>query len=81
MANWAGLDPDMTIDEIMRRWPRTITVVLDHDLLCVGCPINDFHTVNDVCREHKIECARLMADLENAILRSGAGRPGAGHRQ
>jgi len=46
---------DMSMDEIMRRWPAAIRVALDHKLLCVGCPIAAFHTVDDAIREHGID--------------------------
>ena len=42
----------MTVDEVMRRWPATIRVFLDFHMNCVGCPIAEFHTVEDACREH-----------------------------
>lgn len=61
---------DMTMDEIMRAWPEAIRVVLDHGLLCVGCPIAGFHTVEDAIREHGIDGTRfrtaLFAVIEHA---------------
>jgi hybrid cluster-associated redox disulfide protein len=64
---------DMTMDAIMRAWPATIRVVLDHGLLCVGCPIAGFHTLEDAIREHGIDAARLRADLFAAIERDDRG--------
>lgn len=64
---------DMTMDEIMRLWPATIRVALDHGLLCVGCPIAGFHTVADAAREHGIDAAGLRADLRAAIRQSEQG--------
>lgn len=58
---------DMTMDEIMRRWPATIRVVLDHGLLCVGCPIAGFHTADDAAREHGLDAGHLAAALRAAI--------------
>lgn len=43
---------EMTVDEVMRRWPATIRIFLDFRMNCVGCPIAGFHTVEDTCREH-----------------------------
>lgn len=63
------LDEDMTMDEIMRRWPATIRVVLDHGMLCVGCPIAPFHTVEDAVREHEADGVRFRLDLEAAMGR------------
>jgi hybrid cluster-associated redox disulfide protein len=60
----------MTMDEIMRLWPATIRVILDHNLLCVGCPIAPFHTVDDAVRAHGIEGDIFRKALMAAIERS-----------
>ena len=64
-----AIDPDMTVDEIMRRWPATIRVVLRYGMLCVGCPIGTFHTVADACAAHGIDEAAFSADLLAAMQR------------
>lgn len=58
---------DMSMDEIMRRWPATIRVVLDHGLLCVGCPIAIFHTVDDAIRVHEIDGEEFRKALLKVI--------------
>lgn len=58
---------DMSMDQIMRRWPATIRVVLAHDLLCVGCPIAPFHTAQDAVREHGIRGEEFLAALRAII--------------
>lgn len=60
------LSEDMTVDEVMRRWPSTIRVFLRHGMLCVGCPIATFHTISDAAREHGLDEAALREELENA---------------
>lgn len=60
---------DMSMDEIMRNWPDTIRTILDHGLLCVGCPIASFHTVDDAVREHGIAGQEFRASLRDAIER------------
>ncbi len=67
MAHASPLDPDMPVDEIMRRWPSTIAVMIRHGMLCIGCPIGGFHIVADACREHGVAEAVFMAELEAAI--------------
>lgn len=62
---------DMSMDEIMRTWPGTIRTILDHGLLCVGCPIASFHTVDDAIREHGIAEQDFRASLRDVI---GKGR-------
>jgi hypothetical protein len=38
---------------------------------CVGCPIAAFHTVTDAAREHGIEEAKLVRDLQ-AVIDAGS---------
>ncbi len=60
------LDRDMTMDEIMRRWPTTIRVVIRNGMLCAGCPIAPFHTVAEAAREHELDEVALQQALEAA---------------
>jgi hybrid cluster-associated redox disulfide protein len=66
------------VDDIMRRWPATIRVFLDHKMRCVGCPIACFHTVDDACKEHQIDRATFLADLEAMIRHDLAAEPVGG---
>lgn len=61
------LDPDMTLEEIMRAWPSAISVILRYRMLCVGCPITAFHTVTEACREHRIDEGDFLEELRAAI--------------
>ena len=47
--------PDMTVDQVMNRWPASIRVFMDFRMGCVGCPIASFHSVDEASREHKID--------------------------
>jgi hybrid cluster-associated redox disulfide protein len=61
------VEPTELVDDVMREWPTTIRVFLDYGLRCVGCPIACFHSVDDACREHGVDRARFLADL-NAVV-------------
>ncbi|TKD48229.1 MAG: DUF1858 domain-containing protein [Mesorhizobium sp.] len=67
MKERSFINPDMVVDEIMRKWPATVAVVLRYRMLCVGCPIGTFHTVAEACREHQINEADFLVDLESAV--------------
>src|SRR5215469_10082197 len=54
MKQIALLTTELTVDEVMRRWPPTIRAFLDFSMHCVGCPIAPFHTVEEACREHGV---------------------------
>jgi hybrid cluster-associated redox disulfide protein len=59
---------DLKVDEMMRAWPSTVSVVISRQMLCVGCPIGIFHTVADACRAHNLDQCAVVAELERAIL-------------
>ncbi|MCB8821471.1 DUF1858 domain-containing protein [Microvirga rosea] len=61
------IESTQLVDEIMRRWPMTIRVFLNHKMRCVGCPIACFHTIDDACREHGADRAKFLADLQEAV--------------
>jgi len=62
-----SIDPEMTMDEIMRRWPATVRVLMRHGMLCIGCPISMFHTVTDACIAHDLEKEPFSNELLAAM--------------
>ncbi|MBN9023325.1 MAG: DUF1858 domain-containing protein [Rhizobiales bacterium] len=69
------LDPDLSVDEIMRRWPATIRPFIRRRMLCVGCPIGLFHTVSEACDAHGIDQGAFEAALLEAIQRGAVAEP------
>ncbi len=63
----SSLDPDMTLDSLMKRWPMTIPVFIKHGMLCVGCMVSPFHTVFDACEEYKLDADVFRCALVEAI--------------
>lgn len=61
------IQPDLSVDEIMRRWPATIGVFMRMQMLCVGCPIGTFHTIVEACTEHGVLEDAFSRELEAAI--------------
>ena len=57
----------MLIDDVMRRWPWTIRVLMRRRMLCIGCPIGIFHTVADAAAAQAMEAADLTAELLAAM--------------
>lgn len=71
----SALDPDMPVDEIMRRWPATIRVMIRHRILCIGCPGGPFHTVADAAAAHAVDQAFFSAELLTAMRSETSAKP------
>lgn len=71
-------DPDLPIADIMRRWPETMSVFIAHGMLCVGCPIGPFHTIDDACAEYCLDPKTLLAELCAAVRSAAAPAEQAG---
>jgi hybrid cluster-associated redox disulfide protein len=60
-------DPDLPITDMMRRWPETMSVFISHGMLCVGCMIGPFHSIDDACAEYCLDPETLLAELRAAV--------------
>ncbi|WP_226553215.1 DUF1858 domain-containing protein [Celeribacter naphthalenivorans] len=60
-------DPDLTLNDLMTTWPATIDVFLRHKMLCVGCLVTPFHTVEDACAEYRLDQDSFLGELRAAI--------------
>jgi hybrid cluster-associated redox disulfide protein len=63
--------PDMptsfdAVGEAPTAWPATVRVFLDFRMGRIGCPIAEFHSVDDACREHGIDRDQFLAALRLA---------------
>lgn len=65
-------DSDISLSEVMTRWPETIPVFLRYHMRCVGCLVASFHTVSDACCHHDACEEAFRKDLALAVdVRSG----------
>lgn len=60
-------DPDLPLADLMASWPQVIPVFLKYRMLCVGCLINPFHTIEDACAEYGLDRSDFEAELTRAI--------------
>ena len=60
-------NPELTLAELMQRWPDVIGVFLKYQMLCVGCQVSPFHTLDDACLEYDLASEDFVAELRAAI--------------
>jgi hybrid cluster-associated redox disulfide protein len=57
------IDSKTTIQALLEQHPRATAVFIERKMLCVGCPAQAFHTLEEVARIH----GSTMDDLCDAI--------------
>ena len=61
---------DMTIGEVVNKYPETTSVMLSYGLHCVGCAVNPFETIENGCLGHGIDektIEKLVNDINKTI--------------
>ncbi len=57
----------MTIKELLERHPTAINAFIERKMLCVGCPVQAYHTLEEVARIYGISLSALMESVRHAI--------------
>jgi hybrid cluster-associated redox disulfide protein len=65
------ISKNMTIAEIVRRYPATIPVFERYRLDCLECQIAEYEDLEHGAGVHKIDVDRLLEELNAAIGKSG----------
>lgn len=58
---------DMTIAEVVQKYPQTVSVFLAHGLMCFGCAIARFENIEQGALAHGIDVDALIKDLNAAV--------------
>jgi len=69
------IDKTLLVSEILARYPQTAPVFLKYQMLCVGCLVAPFHTVEDACLEHGLDEDAFRKDLTAAIAQNNQDVP------
>jgi len=57
---------EMTIGEVVRRFPTTVEVFNRYGMGCLGCPATQFENVEQGAIMHGIDIEQLVKDLNEA---------------
>jgi len=58
---------EVTVKELLDRYPQLLQLFMDLKLLCPGCPAEAFHTLADVAREYHLDLNQLCHRIEKSI--------------
>lgn len=63
------INKEMTIAEIVRRYPETLTVFEKYRLDCFECQIAEYEALEHGAGVHKIDIEKLLAELNDVICK------------
>ncbi len=63
----AEISAQMTISEVVQKYPATVEVFMKHGLGCIGCAAARYENIAQGAAVHGIDADKLVADL-NAVL-------------
>jgi hybrid cluster-associated redox disulfide protein len=58
---------DMTLGEVVQKYPETIPIMLEHGLHCIGCHVAAFETIEQGATSHGIDVEKLLKDMNKII--------------
>ena len=63
----AKITKEMTMSEILQKYPKTIDIFLNHGLTCVGCPMASQESLEVGAKAHGIDADTLLKDLNDFL--------------
>jgi len=65
-----AINKEMSIAEVVQKYPQTVEVFLRHGLMCFGCAIARFENIAQGAAAHGIDVPTLVTDLNAAVPQS-----------
>ena len=61
------LQAQLTVEDILKKWPQAYAVFNNRNMACVGCMLQRFCTLQDVAENYNISLPNLVVDLKNYV--------------
>jgi hybrid cluster-associated redox disulfide protein len=62
-----AITKEMSIGEVVTKYPQTVKVFLQHGLMCVGCAAARFENLEQGAVAHGINVEALVKDLNASV--------------
>lgn len=70
----ADITAQLTVTEVLDRWPATVAVFERRGMACLGCAMARFYTVGEAASEYGLEVEDLLGELRRATQGEGGGQ-------
>jgi len=58
---------DMSINDVVEKYPETIDIFMKYGLSCIGCPFAMMESIEQGAKSHGINIKELLKDLNKVI--------------
>ncbi|NLG98768.1 MAG: DUF1858 domain-containing protein [Chloroflexi bacterium] len=62
------LDPNMSVSDLIDKFPQVIPVFLRYRMACVGCSMSSFETLDSAAKIYGVAPETFISELRQAIL-------------
>ena len=70
MEDQTTITADMSIIEVVQKYPDTVGVFMSHGLGCIGCALARFENIRQGAEAHGIDVDALVKDLNQSALQA-----------
>ena len=71
MAEKPKITKDMSIADIVSKYPETMDVMVKHGMHCIGCAAAHFENLAQGCEAHGIDVDAMVKDMNEAVEKAG----------
>lgn len=58
---------DMTIGDVIKKHPSTVSALMSYGMGCIGCPSAQAESLEDAARVHGIDVEKLVTSLNQSL--------------
>ena len=66
MKTKAKITKEMTITEVIQKYPKALSTLLDYGMHCLGCPMAEPETIEEAVKAHNIDLKKFLEDINKA---------------
>jgi len=58
---------EMTINEVFKKYPKTVAIFMSYGLYCVGCPAAQSETIEELAKANQMDLKKLLESLNKVV--------------
>jgi hybrid cluster-associated redox disulfide protein len=62
-----SISAELSVADLLARWPQTVQWFLSHQMSCVGCNMATFDSLQEVAANYRIPIEEFLSDLRKVI--------------